>query len=205
MYATPVSHAENDIPDTVRSDPGGAPASSSKRLAHCALEARVAELTRETVRLRNLSTSDPRVGLANRRRFEAHLERCVASAHENGDALSVVVIHLDGLFRFGARHGRGEMEALLRRAAVNARDIIDESSLFAYLGEGTFALLLPRRTEKRARRTAVCVLTHIAAAMAADVDDILDLYVGVASLGGPGCRSAVELMDRAHATALQRT
>ena len=101
-----------------------------------ALRARQAQLTAQ-------ATLDPLTGIGNRRAYEERLASALAHAQRHGEALSLVVIDLDGFKQLndtqGHPAGDAELRTVARLLASRARL---QDSVFR-LGGDEFAVLLP--------------------------------------------------------------
>lgn len=108
-----------------------------------ALGARIAELEREVAHLRHLSEKDPLTGLANRRGFEAQIDRELERMKRYGGGLAVIALDLDGFKGINDTYGHGAGDALLQRVAATIRDTLRASDFCARLGGDEFVVLLP--------------------------------------------------------------
>ncbi|HYC62423.1 MAG TPA: two-component regulator propeller domain-containing protein [Thermoanaerobaculia bacterium] len=139
-------------------------------------------------RLRALSYVDGLTGVANRRRFDEALENACASAAENGEPLSLVLIDLDHFKRLndaqGHQHGD---EALRALAALLAQRTETRGGLAARFGGEEFAWLLPGVTldEANAEAEAFRMLVRDAAIPHHTNDSgIVTASLGVSSTDG---------------------
>lgn len=126
-----------------------------------------------------VSSHDALTGLRNRSCFNDALARLDAMT----DALTVVVIDLDGLKAVNDTQGHAAGDALLRRAGCLIAAVVQllaaRSALAARTGGDEFALLLPGTPEAEARR----LLNHLEQALEADNaqhDEPVLLSIGLA-------------------------
>ena len=105
--------------------------------------------------LRELSYQDGLTGLANRRRFDAVMEREWAEALRNRQPLSLVMLDIDDFKAYNDRYGHLQGDACLKQvggvlasAATRSRDLL------ARFGGEEFALVLPETDAAAARRVA---------------------------------------------------
>ena len=108
------------------------------------LEAEIAERERLELRLRQLATTDPLTGLANRRHFIDRADMEVARARRYGMPLSVVMIDIDHFKRVNDRLGHAVGDEVIRCVAETCGSTIrGEIDVAGRLGGEEFALLLP--------------------------------------------------------------
>ena len=105
--------------------------------------------------LRELSFQDGLTRLANRRRFDAVMEREWAEARRNRQPLSLLMMDIDDFKAYNDRYGHLQGDACLKQvstvlasAATRARDLL------ARFGGEEFALVLPETDVAAARRVA---------------------------------------------------
>lgn len=95
-------------------------------------------------RLTVLTGIDPLTSLANRRSFDAALDRSLARAARNGQPLSLLMIDVDLFKAFNDRHGHLCGDACLRAVAdALGRHATRPDDLAARFGGEEFALILP--------------------------------------------------------------
>lgn len=190
-----------DHEHTTTPSDGRGPSPQSQEAAYVAqLENAVSDLRRENVRLRNMASNDTNIGVANRRRFDRAVTTNVDAASLHGQALSVLIVHLEGAFRVTATQGRRVTAAMFRRAADHIRSTLTDMDLVAHLGGGTFAVLLPGQGAMRAGAIADEIRARMNAL--AEGDARVNALVGAASLGDSGCLTPSDLIDRAYAACL---
>jgi diguanylate cyclase (GGDEF)-like protein/PAS domain S-box-containing protein len=134
--------------------------------------------------LTRLAETDALTGLANRRAFEARLEREVARARRTGAPLSVVVLDLDHFKEVNDRHGHEEGDRALRTLAERMRAATRASDVIARIGGEEFAWLLPGTPAEGAHAMAER-LRGVVAAEPFGIAGTRTISGGVAELG-PG-------------------
>ena len=105
--------------------------------------------------LRELSYQDGLTGLANRRRFDAVMEREWAEALRNRQPLSLVMLDIDDFKAYNDRYGHLQGDACLKQVGgVLAAVATRSRDLLARFGGEEFALVLPETDAAAARRVA---------------------------------------------------
>ena len=113
------------------------------------------QLAVANVRLRALSYIDGLTGVANRRRFDEALEEACASAREDGEPLSLVLIDLDHFKKLNDSQGHHQGDEALRAvAALLAERTETRGGLAARFGGEEFVWLLPGVTLDGAKSEA---------------------------------------------------
>lgn len=114
------------------------------------------------VRLRQesdaLSLTDPLTGVANRRAFEAVLERHVVGGSRATDATGLLFVDLDDFKSANTLFGHAGGDTVLCRAAEALREAARGNDLVARLGGDEFAIIVRGVTEDGMRRVADRVL-----------------------------------------------
>lgn len=102
------------------------------------------QLAVANVRLRALSYVDGLTGVANRRRFDEALEEACASASQQGEPLSLVLIDLDHFKKLNDTQGHQDGDEALRAVAALLQERTEaRGGLAARFGGEEFAWLLP--------------------------------------------------------------
>ncbi len=119
------------------------------RAALAALMQEVADLRRELsetrqrmAELEQLASTDPLIGILNRRAFVAELNRALAMAQRYGHPSSLVFIDLDDLKKINDTHGHSAGDAALNHAATIISENIRQTDVFGRLGGDEFAIIL---------------------------------------------------------------
>lgn len=103
-----------------------------------ALSLTLAEVRQETL-------LDPLTGIANRRHFDAMVERTIDDARRASATLALVVIDIDEFKRFNDVYGHLTGDQVLRLVAAAMRENVEAAnSTLARFGGEEFAMLLPR-------------------------------------------------------------
>jgi diguanylate cyclase (GGDEF)-like protein len=101
-------------------------------------------------RVRALAATDDLTGVANRRAFEAALEREHARALRQGTSLCVAILDLDGFKQHNDLHGHARGDEILREVAEAWRVQLQPGDVLARLGGDEFGLVLPGSALARA-------------------------------------------------------
>lgn len=109
-------------------------------------------------RIRALAATDDLTGVANRRAFEAALEREHARARRHGTGLCVAILDLDGFKQQNDRHGHARGDQILREVAEAWSDQLRPGDVLARLGGDEFGLVLPTCSPPRATDLGVGLL-----------------------------------------------
>jgi diguanylate cyclase (GGDEF)-like protein len=168
------------------------------------LRAAAAALTVANDRLERLAATDALTGLANRRAFDAVLEREVERARRYRRPLSLVLLDLDHFKMVNDTHGHAVGDAVLTTAATIIAALIRGTDTAARVGGEEIALLLPETTIDGAVEFADRVRSALEQARHATVAGARTLRVtasaGVASvpvLGGHDPAALYRAADRA--------
>lgn len=155
---------------------------------------RQAELALERVtlfqRVHELTLTDPLTGLGNRRKLEIVLEHAFA-AGRRGQALSVVMIDIDGFKEFNDQQGHLAGDDALRRFADCLGNQVRGADLVVRYGGDEFLLVMPGANADAAATTIARVRAHL--------EDDISFTAGIAEysqlMGSP--HEIVEQADRA--------
>lgn len=119
------------------------------RAALAALMQEVADLRRELSdarrrmsELEQLASTDPLIGVLNRRAFVGELNRALAMAQRYHQPSSLVFIDLDDLKKINDGHGHAAGDAALTHAATVIGANIRQTDIFGRLGGDEFAIIL---------------------------------------------------------------
>lgn len=151
------------------------------------LRARLVELEQENARLRELSHHDELTGLANRRGFNAQLEKAIEALARYGSVVTVLALDLDGLKRVNDTHGHPVGDDILRAVAMVLTTSLRVSDTAARFGGDEFGIILPQTSEARA--------VHVAQRLAAAIDK-LEVGPGAKVSASIGVAGVVPSSDR---------
>jgi two-component system cell cycle response regulator len=147
-------------------------------------------------RLRIAAETDGLTEVANRRLFDATLERQAAQSRRTGDSFAVALVDLDYFKALNDAHGHLAGDDVLRRAARAIRETCREGDLAARYGGEEFAVIF---THVTADQAAVAAERLRAAVQALDGPVTVTASIGVAAFpdhaGEP--RELVGLADAA--------
>jgi diguanylate cyclase (GGDEF)-like protein/PAS domain S-box-containing protein len=119
-------------------------------------------------KLERSASTDPLTGLANRRGMEDRLERAMLeTALDDGSALAVLFLDLDGFKQVNDQHGHAVGDQLLRRTAERLTARLRRGDLLARIGGDEFLVVLCGLAPATARHEATRVAASLAEALAA--------------------------------------
>ena len=158
------SHAEQDIEQAGMAM--GAADFIAKPIRPVIVAARAAtqiRLKRAADELRGLALGDSLTGLANRRAFDAALDREWGRSHRRSEPLSVMLVDVDHFKGYNAHHGRrrGD-ECLVNLAQALTGSLKRPADMAARYGDGSFALMLPFTDRAGAMEVGRRVLRQVA-------------------------------------------
>ena len=107
------------------------------------LNLKIEEQAREIERLKTLSDTDPVTGIANRRRFDEELQRCVAEYHRLDRGFCLIMVDIDHFKQINDQLGHVVGDRVLRTLAHGIRQQIRATDFIARLGGDEFGVLLP--------------------------------------------------------------
>ena len=107
--------------------------------------------------VRTESLTDPLTTLANRKFFDAELDRTVAEAKAGYEPLALLMCDVDHFKAFNDRFGHLTGDQVLRLVAVSVKQIVKGEDIAARYGGEEFAIALP----KTALRSAIGVADQI--------------------------------------------
>jgi diguanylate cyclase (GGDEF)-like protein len=112
--------------------------------------------------LRSIAATDVLTGIANRRHFDASLEREWRGARRSGDALALLMVDVDHFKAFNDRYGHPAGDACLRSVAqAMAYASLRPTDLVARYGGEEFVVLLPRTSRSGAEHVARGILDAV--------------------------------------------
>ncbi len=117
-------------------------------------ERRMANLQARIDYLEGLSVTDELTGLFNRRGFNEHLDRALASARRGGPNGSLLICDLNGFKAINDRYGHASGDEVLRQVARIFARRVRRYDVAARLGGDEFALLLVGASDAGARQKA---------------------------------------------------
>lgn len=104
------------------------------------------------------SNLDPLTSVANRRKFDEHLEREWKRVVRAGLTISMILLDIDYFKEYNSRYGHPGGDQCLKRMAQSVRDIARRpSDLFARYGGEEFAFILPETPASGATHVAELV------------------------------------------------
>lgn len=162
------------------------------------------ELAAANQRLELLASQDGLTGIANRRAFDALMQRYFAQSARQGTPLSVVLCDVDNFKSYNDRYGHPAGDECLRQVgAAVGRSCRRASDLAARYGGEEFALLLPDTAQAGALQVvegirndvASLAIVHEASATA----PVVTLSAGIATYAAERDRTPFDLIERADA------
>lgn len=130
-------------------------------------------------RLREMASTDPLTGVANRRSIEQLGEHAIARAQSSREPLSALAIDVDHFKQVNDRHGHLTGDQVLARIATTCRDALRHFDLLGRTGGEEFLVLLPRTRLDHAQPIAERLRTAIAALDCSDIADGLHLSISI--------------------------
>jgi diguanylate cyclase len=106
--------------------------------------------------------TDALTGIANRRAFNAELQRRIAEWRRRGTPFCLLMVDVDHFKKFNDQHGHLAGDAVLRGVAQGLRGTARQMDIVARYGGEEFAVLMPVTTLGEAEPGAVRLGAHIA-------------------------------------------
>jgi diguanylate cyclase (GGDEF)-like protein len=158
------------------------------------------ELRESNGRIEELSTTDPLTGVCNRHALETALARDLVRADHDASHLSVVLLDVDHLKAINDTWGHAIGDALLTMLGKVLLGVLRTGDVVGRLGSDEFLCVLPCTDNLGAAVVAERIRLELPRhAVAGPKGPItMTASLGVASVRGPGCRTALdELIGRA--------
>jgi len=128
------------------------------------VEERTAELERANARLQLMAMEDGLTRLANRRHFDAVLDKEIRRAMRNGGRLALIMGDVDYFKRFNDRHGHVAGDVCLQAIGAVMKEVFRRvEELPARYGGEEFAVILPGADADQARAAAEKLLRAVEA------------------------------------------
>ena len=112
-------------------------------------------------RLSFQASHDPLTGLANRRTFEAFIDREIKLAERHGTPLSVVVLDVDHFKRYNDTYGHPAGDALLKALGARLAQVVRTTDFVARYGGEEFVIVLPHTDQAGALAAAHKILEGV--------------------------------------------
>jgi diguanylate cyclase (GGDEF)-like protein len=103
----------------------------------------IIQLDRSEEKLRALSIMDDMTDVYNRRYFLEQVDKELAKAQRYGTAFSIVVMDVDHLRQINDDYGYSAGDAVLQSLANTCMNNLRTMDIFARLGDGSFAFMIP--------------------------------------------------------------
>lgn len=156
------------------------------------------ELLAANARLERLASIDELTGLLNRRALEEALRRDLARADRDGKAFSVLLIDIDHFKSVNDTWGHQSGDAVLSMVGDVLQRSLRTSDVAGRYGGEEFMCLLPATDAAGARvvaeRLRMAMLERTVPTNGGFIQ--VTVSVGIASVTGPGCRTAQESIVR---------
>ncbi len=156
------------------------------------------ELRQANEQLARLASTDDLTGLANRRALQEALVRDLARADRDNTVLSVLMLDIDRFKAINDTHGHAQGDAVLRELGALLQGSLRASDVAGRYGGEEFLCILPCTDTQGALVVAQRIRSRLAAQSFGNADQPFRVTtsIGVATVGGPGCRSQEEQLLR---------
>lgn len=115
------------------------------------VRAKTRELAEANRRLAQLNHTDGLTGVANRRCFEARMEKVRQRAKQHSSVVSLVFIDIDNHKEYNDYHGHLEGDECLKKVAIALSTIVNRTEdLWARYGGEEFVVLMPETDNAQA-------------------------------------------------------
>ncbi|MGO9903582.1 MAG: EAL domain-containing protein [Solirubrobacteraceae bacterium] len=121
----------------------------------------ITERKRFESRLQFMAEHDPLTGLANRRKFEAELERHIAQIKRYGPRGALLMLDIDNFESINDTLGHRAGDELISAIAGLLRERVRTSDVLARLGGDEFGVLLPQADRAEAAQAARALLSAV--------------------------------------------
>ena len=158
----------------------------------------VTRAKRHTDELAYQASHDALTGVANRRAFEAHLQRAVEAAARQGSRYSLLFLDMDRFKAVNDSAGHAAGDALLRQLAVLLKKHLRDRDVLARLGGDEFAVLLDNALPVHANIVAERLRAAVEGFRFSWQDEAFDIGVSIGQVNfSDGTLTLRELMNRA--------
>ena len=158
----------------------------------------VTRAKRHTDELAYHASHDALTGVANRRAFEAHLQRAVESAARQGSRYSLLFLDMDRFKAVNDSAGHAAGDALLRQLAVLLKKHLRDRDVLARLGGDEFAVLLDNAVPVHANVVAERLRDAVAGFRFTWQGEVFGVGVSIGQVNfSDGALTLRELMNRA--------
>jgi diguanylate cyclase (GGDEF)-like protein len=156
------------------------------------------ELREVNARLERLASVDELTGLLNRRALEAALRRDLALADRERKALSILLLDIDHFKKVNDTWGHQTGDAVLTMVGTTLTQSLRGSDVAGRYGGEEFMCLLPATDVAGAKVVAERLRAAFLDRSVPTRDSSIGITVsiGSASVCGPGCRDALEVIVR---------
>jgi diguanylate cyclase (GGDEF)-like protein len=156
------------------------------------------ELRQANVRLERLASVDELTGILNRRALEEALRRDLARADRDGKAFSVLLLDIDHFKNVNDSWGHQSGDAVLTMVGDILNRSLRTSDVAGRYGGEEFMCLLPATDAAGARvvaeRLRMAMLERTVPVVGGFIQ--ISVSIGIATVLGPGCRTAFESIVR---------